>query len=426
MTSDGQTTGPSSLRVLTASVVGSAIEWFDYFLYGTLAALVFSKLFFPVADPVVALMLSYLSFALTFFMRPVGGMIFSHLGDRVGRKKTLVITLSLMGGATALIGFLPTYQQVGLLAPALLVTLRLIQGVGIGGEWGGALLLAYEYAPADRKGLFGSLPQTGVTIGMLLSTLSVSAVSLLPGDLFMSIGWRIPFVMSAGLVLVGLWIRKGVDETPEFKAMKAAKTVAKNPLGETLRKHWPAVLTAIGAKIVETGPFYIFTVFVVSYATGVLDYSRISALNAVTLGALLSTLTIPLAGALSDRIGRRPVFLIGCVAMAAFAGPYFMILQLKSPLAIIAATVIAMGLVWPLVTAVLGTLFSEIFTTEVRYTGVTLGYQAGAALAGGTAPLIATWLLASNHDQWGPVALYMIAAAVVSAVAVALGGKARA
>jgi metabolite-proton symporter len=416
-------TRPTNAKVLTASVVGSAIEWFDYFLYGTLAAVVFSKLYFPVSDPVVAVMLAYLTFALTFFVRPIGGMFFSFLGDKVGRKKTLVITLSLMGAATCGIGLLPTYDQIGLLAPALLIFLRLVQGVGIGGEWGGALLLAYEYAPRNKRGLFGSLPQAGITIGMLLSTVSVSLVSLLPEESFMSWGWRLPFLLSAGLVLVGLWIRKGVDETPEFKAMKEAKTEAKNPLTQTLRHHWRAVLTAILAKVVETGPFYIFTVFIVSYTTGALELERLTALNAVTVGALISVVTIPLSGALSDRFGRRAVFLAGCALMALFAAPYFMLLDMRTPMGVMIATAIAMGLIWPMLTAVLGTLFSEIFTTDVRYTGVTIGYQAGAALAGGTAPLIATWLLATNNNQWGPIAVYIAATAIISAVAVIVGGK---
>ena len=412
-------------RVLAASVMGGAIEWFDYFLYGALASLVFGKLFFPAHDPAVGLMLSYATFAVTFFIRPLGGVVFSHLGDRVGRKKTLVITLTLMGGGTALIGLLPTYQQVGLLAPALLVLLRLLQGLGIGGEWGGALLLAYEYAPAQRKGLFGSLPQTGVTIGMLLSTLSVSLVSLLPDEAFLRWGWRLPFLASVGLVFVGMWIRSGVDETPEFKAMAQRPADARSPLRQVLQSHWREVLTAIGAKFVETAPFYIFTVFVVGYATGVLKVSRFSALNAVTVGALVATVGIPFCGWLSDRLGRRRVFLTGAVLTALYAPAYFVILGLRTPVAILWATVIGMGLIWPLVTSVLGTLFSEIFSAEVRYTGVTLGYQTGAALVGGTAPLVATWLLHGHAGGWTGVAAYVSVTAAISILAVAFGARRR-
>lgn len=409
----------SGKRVLIASLTGSSIEWFDYFLYGTTAALVFNKLFFPNFDPVVGLMLSYLSFALTFFIRPLGGFIFAHIGDRIGRKKTLVVTLSLMGGATVLIGLLPGYDTIGVWAPILLIVLRLVQGLGIGGEWGGALLLAYEYAPKHRKGLFGSVPQMGVTIGMLLATLAMTLMSLLPDEQFMSWGWRVPFVASAGLVLLGLWIRNGIDETPAFRKAKEQGEVARMPLVETLRDHWREVLIAVGAKVVETAPFYLFSTFVVSYATGNLDFERFDVLNAVTIATLVTTLCIPVMGLLSDKIGRVKVFVMGAVAMALFAVPYFMLLDTGSTVALMVATVVALGIVWAPITAVLGTMFSEIFATRVRYTGITLGYQIGAAAAGGTAPLIATWLLERYDGSWMPVAVYIIATAIISIAAVA-------
>src|SRR5882672_2866390 len=272
--------GPAR-RVLLASLIGSAIEWFDFFLYGTAAALVFNKLFFPTADPLVSLLLSYLSFALPFFIRPLGGVVFAHIGDRVGRKKTLVLTLTFMGVGTMLIGLLPTYASVGVAAPILLVTLRLIQGIGLGGEWGGAVLLAFENAPPGRKGLFGSIPQSGVTIGMLLSTLFIGMASLLPDSAFMAWGWRVPFVLSAGLVLLGLWIRNGIDETPDFRALQTAGRIARYPLLEVLRSHRRQVVTAILVKFSETGSFYIFAVFFVGYATKELGYPRLTALVAV-------------------------------------------------------------------------------------------------------------------------------------------------
>lgn len=409
----------SAKRVLLASLTGSSIEWFDYFLYGTTAALVFNKLFFPTFDPVVGLMLAYLSFALTFFIRPLGGLIFAHIGDRIGRKKTLVITLSMMGGATVLIGLLPGYDHIGVWAPILLVLLRLIQGLGIGGEWGGALLLAYEYAAPNRRGLFGSVPQMGVTIGMLLATLAMTLMSLLPDEQFMSWGWRIPFLASAGLVFLGLWVRNGIDETPDFQKAKAEGQVAKMPLVETVRDHWREVLIAIGAKIVETAPFYLFSTFVVSYATSEsLKYERFDVLNAVTVATLVTTFCIPLMGLLSDYIGRVKVFIAGAVAMALFAIPYFLLLDQRSTTALMIATVVALGLIWAPITAVLGTMFSEIFATRVRYTGITLGYQIGAALAGGTAPLIATWLMSRYDGSWVPVAVYIIVAALISIAAV--------
>jgi len=405
-------------KVLIASLTGSAIEWFDYFLYGTAAALVFNKIFFPMVDPVIGLILSYLSFSLTFFIRPIGGVLFAHIGDRIGRKKTLVLTLSLMGGATVMIGLLPTYEMIGLWAPALLILMRIIQGMGIGGEWGGALLLAYEYAPEKRKGFFGSIPQAGVTIGMLMATFIVSLMTLFSEEDFLSWGWRIPFLLSSVLVLLGLWIRKDIDETPDFQKVKASGQVAKAPLRDTLKHHWREVLIAAGLKVVETAPFYIFSTFVVSYATSTLAYQKSQALEAVTLGALVATIMIPLMGLLSDKIGRQRMYATSVFILGLFIVPWFMLLNTGTTWGIVIATVIAFGVLWAPVTAVLGTLCSEIFSANVRYTGITLGYQLGAALAGGTAPLIATGLLAKYDGDWVPVAWYLAVTVVISLIAI--------
>ncbi|EKY4018256.1 MHS family MFS transporter [Enterobacter roggenkampii] len=405
-------------KVLIASLTGSAIEWFDYFLYGTAAALVFNKIFFPMVDPVIGLILSYLSFSLTFFIRPIGGVLFAHIGDRIGRKKTLVLTLSLMGGATVMIGLLPTYEMIGLWAPALLILMRIIQGMGIGGEWGGALLLAYEYAPEKRKGFFGSIPQAGVTIGMLMATFIVSLMTLFSEEGFLSWGWRIPFLLSSVLVLLGLWIRKDIDETPDFQKVKASGQVAKAPLRDTLKHHWREVLIAAGLKVVETAPFYIFSTFVVSYATSTLTYQKSQALEAVTLGALVATIMIPLMGLLSDKVGRQRMYAISVFVLGLFIVPWFMLLNTGTTWGIVLATVIAFGVLWAPVTAVLGTLCSEIFSANVRYTGITLGYQLGAALAGGTAPLIATGLLAKYDGDWVPVAWYLAVTVTISLIAI--------
>ncbi|RTM91608.1 MFS transporter [Enterobacter roggenkampii] len=405
-------------KVLIASLTGSAIEWFDYFLYGTAAALVFNKIFFPMVDPVIGLILSYLSFSLTFFIRPIGGVLFAHIGDRIGRKKTLVLTLSLMGGATVMIGLLPTYEMIGLWAPALLILMRIIQGMGIGGEWGGALLLAYEYAPEKRKGFFGSIPQAGVTIGMLMATFIVSLMTLFSEEDFLSWGWRIPFLLSSVLVLLGLWIRKDIDETPDFQKVKVSGQVAKAPLRDTLKHHWREVLIAAGLKVVETAPFYIFSTFVVSYATSTLTYQKSQALEAVTLGALVATIMIPLMGLLSDKVGRQRMYAISVFVLGLFIVPWFMLLNTGTTWGIVLATVIAFGVLWAPVTAVLGTLCSEIFSANVRYTGITLGYQLGAALAGGTAPLIATGLLAKYDGDWVPVAWYLAVTVTISLIAI--------
>ena len=405
-------------KVLIASLTGSAIEWFDYFLYGTAAALVFNKIFFPMVDPVIGLILSYLSFSLTFFIRPIGGVLFAHIGDRIGRKKTLVLTLSLMGGATVMIGLLPTYEMIGLWAPALLILMRFIQGMGIGGEWGGALLLAYEYAPEKRKGFFGSIPQAGVTIGMLMATFIVSLMTLFSEEDFLSWGWRIPFLLSSVLVLLGLWIRKDIDETPDFQKVKASGQVAKAPLRDTLKHHWREVLIAAGLKVVETAPFYIFSTFVVRYATSTLTYQKSQALEAVTLGALVATIMIPLMGLLSDKVGRQRMYAISVFVLGLFIVPWFMLLNTGTTWGIVLATVIAFGVLWAPVTAVLGTLCSEIFSANVRYTGITLGYQLGAALAGGTAPLIATGLLAKYDGDWVPVAWYLAVTVTISLIAI--------
>ena len=412
-------------RVLLASIVGSAIEWFDFFLYGTAAGLVFNKLFFPTADPLVSLLLAYLSFALPFFIRPVGGIVFAHIGDRIGRKKTLILTLMLMGSGTTLIGLLPTYGSIGIAAPIALVALRLVQGFGLGGEWGGAVLLAFEYAPNKRKGLFGSIPQAGVPIGMLLSSLSVGVAALLPDDAFLSWGWRVPFVLSCGLVILGLWIRNGIDETPDFQSLKDAGRIARYPVLELLTSHGRKVLQAILVKFGETGCFYIFAVFLISYATKELGYSRAATLVAIAAGALVSAVMIPICGMLADRFGRRSIFVVGSLGMILFAGPYFALLSQRSTPALFVATVIAIGVVWPFITATLSTLLAETFPPEVRYSGISFGYQIGGALVGGTAPLFATLLLAADHGRWRWIAAYIAVLSAISLVTVATPRLAR-
>ncbi|MDQ0218154.1 MFS transporter [Peribacillus cavernae] len=405
-------------KVLIASLIGSSVEWFDYFLYGTVATLVFSKLFFPNDDPQISLLLSYASFAIPFLIRPLGGILFSHIGDKIGRKKSLVMTLSLMGSGTVLMGLLPDYNTIGIWAPILLVLLRCIQGLGLGGEWGGALLLAFEYAPKEKRGFFGSIPQMGVTIGLLLGTLVLSGLTLLPEEQFLSWGWRIPFIFSAALVILGLWIRKGIDETPEFQETQESKTVSRVPIVDIFRYHWKAVLITIGAKFVDAGPFYIFATFIITYANTNLGFDETTALNAVTIAAVIATVMIPLMGILSDKIGRKSLYIAGSSGIILFAFPYFYLLNLNSSLWLTIATVLAIGIIWPAITAIIGPMFAENFSANVRYTGVSFGYQIGSAISGGTAPLIAVALMGAFNNSWVPVALFIMANGLISLISV--------
>lgn len=408
------------MRALIASAVGSSVEWFDFFLYGTMAALVFNKLFFPSDDAYVSMMLSYVSFALAFLVRPIGGIIFSHIGDRIGRKKTLIITLSLMGLSTVAMGLLPNYETVGIWAPILLVSLRLVQGLSLGGEWGGGILLAVEYSPKNKRGFYGSIPQIGAMIGLSLASLFSSVLTtVLTEDQFLSFGWRIPFILSIVIVVFGLWIRKGIGETPSFQKVAASGQTVKVPLFETLTKHWKAVLTTIGAKFIETSTFFIFATFTISYAVGTVGYDKTVALNAILIAAIVAIPAMMISGALSDRIGRKKMFIAGTVAIMLYAIPYFWLISLKTTFALTIAIVIGFGLIWPMYGAVLGALFAESFSANIRYTGISLGYMIGAALVGGPAPLIATALLAKYNNSYIPVGIFIIVAGFVSLIAMA-------
>ena len=341
-------------KALMASLFGAAIEWFDFFLYGTAAALVFGKLFFPNSDPAVGLLLSYVTFSIPFFIRPFGGVIFAHIGDKLGRRKSLILTLSLMGGATVLIGCLPTYAQWGFYAPLALMTLRAIQGLGIGGEWGGALLMAVENSDKTTKSLFGSVPQMGVPLGMLFGTAALNLVGQYVSEAeFLEWGWRIPFVSSAVLVAIGLWLRFRINETPEFEEAKKKGKQVKIPLVATLKYHWREVLLAIGLKVVETAPFYILSTFVITYVTKTLELPKNVVLTAITWATITCIFMIPIMGLVADRVGRRRMYGWGAFILMLYAFPYFALLNTRDPVWISVATVVGLGIIWTPITAVL-------------------------------------------------------------------------
>lgn len=404
-------------RALTGSAVGSAVEWYDYFLYGTMAGIVFGPLFFPSDDPLTSTLLSLASFALAFVVRPIGGIIFSHIGDRIGRKKTLVITLSLMGASTAAMGLLPTAAQVGASAGVMLTVLRLIQGLALGGEWGGGVLLAVEYSPRDRRGLYGAVPQTGALFGLALGNLTLSVLnSIMSEEAFLSWGWRIPFLLSVLLVVFGLWIRNAVDETPSFKKVTQSRQTAKVPLAEVFRTQPKAVLIAIGAKLIETSTFFIFATYSVSYAVS-LGYTRVEALNAVLIAAVVAVPCMLAIGRLSDKVGRKKLYLLGIVLAVVYIVPYFWLMNRMDPVVLTLATVVGFAVIWSIYGALLGTFLAESFTADVRYTGISLGYQVGAALVGGPAPLIATALVGRTNN-YPAIGIFIGICAVLSFIAV--------
>ncbi|MFF7202769.1 MULTISPECIES: MFS transporter [unclassified Streptomyces] len=419
-------------RIVAASLIGTTIEWYDFFLYGSAAALVFNKLFFPGSDPLVGTLLSFLTYAVGFAARPLGALVFGHYGDRLGRKKLLVLSLLLMGGATFAIGLLPTHATIGTAAPVLLTVLRLVQGFALGGEWGGAVLLVSEHGDARRRGFWASWPQTGAPAGQLLATGVLSALTALLSDAaFTSWGWRIPFLLSGVLVIVGLWIRLSVDESPVFKAALAhaeqrkasAAGAEKMPLVAVLRHHWRDVLVAMGARMAENISYYVITAFILVYATTAVDLSKQTALNAVLIASAVHFAVIPLWGALSDRIGRRPVYLIGAIGVGAWMFPFFALIDTASFGALLLA--VTVGLVFHgAMYAPQAAFFSEMFATRMRYSGASIGAQFSSVAAGAPAPLIATALLA-DFDSSTPIALYVIAAALITVVAIACAQETR-
>jgi metabolite-proton symporter len=405
-------------RAMVASTVGTAIEWYDFFLYGTAAALVFPQLFFPNSSHFAGVLLSFATYAVGFAARPIGAAIFGHWGDRIGRKATLISTLMIMGIASALIGALPTFGTIGIWAPILLVTLRLIQGLGVGGEWGGSVTLSMEWGNPRRRGFIASWPQVGVPIGLLLSTGAVSLTSHLTGDAFETWGWRIPFVASLLLIGVGLFVRLGVLESPLFAREKEQETVEKLPVIEVIKRHPREILLSAMLRMSEQMPFYIFTVFVLEYGTDELGFSKNFLTNSVAAAAALSLISVPFFGHLSDKIGRKKMYIIGAVVTAAWALPYFGLLNTKSSLLVFGAIFLSL-IPHDMQYGPQAALIAESFSTKLRYSGAGIGYQLASVFAGGPAPLLAVWLL-HTFDSSVPIALYIIAGAVITVIATVL------
>ena len=406
-------------RAVIASTIGTAIEWYDFFLYSTVTGLVFAKLFFPHSDPWVGTLEAFAIYAVGFVARPIGAAIFGHYGDRIGRKSTLIATLLLMGLATFAVALVPTYQSIGIWGAVLLTVLRFIQGVGVGGEWGGSVLMSMEWARTDNsRGLVASWPQFGVPCGLFLANLAVLAFSQMSGDQFLAWGWRIPFALSLVLVGVGLYIRLGILETPVFAKLLAERKVDRTPMLTVIRQHPKEILLSAFARMAEQAPFYIFTAFIFSYGIGTLHVSRDFLLTAVLAASLVSFISIPLFGHLSDRIGRKNMYMIGAVVTGVFGFIYFAMLNTGSEAVIFLAVILSL-IPHDMLYGPQAALIAESFTGRLRYSGASLGYQLASIIAGGPAPLIATWLFATYHSPYA-IAIYIAICAVITLVATAL------
>ena len=415
---EGQRT--SLWQVIGASVIGTIMEWYDFFIYAAAAALVFPALFFPESEPLTGTLLAFGTYALGFFVRPVGGIIFGNLGDKIGRKTILVVTLLLMGIATTLIGVLPTFERIGLWAAVLLLVLRILQGLGAGAEFGGAVIMAAEYSPQGKRGLYASLPCTGVAIGLLLSSGVFALFSALPEEQFLAWGWRIPFLLSIVVVAVGLYVRLRVLETPVFSQVKETNTVVETPVLEVVCSQPRNLLVAIGARFSENGNAYIIQTFTLTYVATQLGMSDSVALTGVLISAAIGIFTIPLFGALSDRVGRRPVYMFGSAFLALFSFPFFWLLNTEVNVLIWLAIVLANSVGVYSMFAPQAAYFSELFDTRVRYSGLALAREVSAPFAGGIAPFVATYLLSRTGTYW-PIALYMLVLALITLVALTFG-----
>jgi MFS transporter, MHS family, shikimate and dehydroshikimate transport protein len=421
-------TEPTRLNAIVfASCFGTIIEWYDFLIYATAAALVFNKAFFPTFDPLAGTLAALGSYAVGFLARPLGGALFGHFGDRLGRKSMLVLTLFIMGLSTFCIGLLPTYASIGVFAPILLILLRVIQGIGLGGEWGGASLMVLEHAPADRRGFYTSFVQIGFPVGLVLATSVFALVSKMPDADFAAYGWRIPFLVSIVLLAVGTFVRSRVPETPVFESLKVRDGLSKNPVGEAVGKNTRTFLIAVGLKLSEVSWVYMLTVFVVGYATARLGLPKSLMLDAVLYAALLELVSLPLFGLLADKIGRRPLYILGALFTIAFAFPLFWMLESKSTALIFTAVMIAMNFGHGMMFGPESCYFPELFGPSVRYSGASFGFQVSAAIGGGFAPIIATAMVGYLGGTTGVSIMMIVLALITLAAALAaretLGGS---
>ncbi|MEU3273943.1 MFS transporter [Saccharomonospora sp. NPDC006951] len=404
-------------KIAFASFIGTVIEFFDFFIFGTASALIFSKIFFPALDPLAGTLASFATFGVAFAARPLGGIVFGHFGDRLGRKTMLVLSLVLMGVGTGMVGLLPTYAQIGIWAPILLVLSRLLQGVAIGGEWSGAVLMAVEHAPPGKRAFYGSWPQCGVPAGLVLATLAFFLVEQLPEEAMMTWGWRIPFLASVVLVLLGLYIRLKITESPAFKAVQDKGEEAKFPAAEVIRKAWKGVLIAIFSMAAANIPFYMATVFALSYGAEQPGVTRDTVLLAVCIASAIQILTIPYAAMLADKYGRRPVLLVGCVITVIEAFPFFWLINTGSTFAIIIAMILALPIAHTLTYSPLASFLPELFATRLRYSGSAIGYQVGGMIMSGPVPFISAALFSVADSAW-PLAVYIMIGGVLTFFAV--------
>jgi MFS transporter, MHS family, shikimate and dehydroshikimate transport protein len=402
--------------IVFASCFGTIIEWYDFLIYATAATLIFNKAFFPTFDPLASTLAALGSYAVGFLARPLGGALFGHFGDRLGRKSMLVLTLFIMGASTFCIGLLPTYASIGVFAPILLIVLRIVQGIGLGGEWGGASLMVLEHAPTDRRGFYTSFVQIGFPIGLVLATLVFGLVAKLPDADFVSYGWRIPFLVSVVLLGVGTFVRSRVPETPVFEGLKQRDGLSGNPVGEVVAENTKTFFIAVGLKLSEVSWVYMLTVFVVGYATTKLNLPKAMMLDAVLYAALLELLTLPLFGWLSDKIGRRPLYILGALFSIAFAFPLFWMVDSKSTVLVFTAIMIAMNFGHGMMFGPESCYFPELFGARVRYSGASFGFQASAAIGGGFAPIFATAMV-GYFGGTGGVSIMMIVLALITLAA---------